>query len=199
MKFDARLFTIFVVALAALAGASRDATAQQAASSAQACASIADNALRLACYDRLLGASHADGGQAQRSESPAAPPAGTSGPAAPAAEAARAAQTPAAPRAVSAAPAAERETHTHREESRSNREASGEFAIRVVDVRRYRQRANAFLITDDGDVWRQTDGKRIQFPKTPFRAVITHGSFGSHFLQPPGSRVLISVTEERRH
>lgn len=71
------------------------------------------------------------------------------------------------------------------------------FEVTIVKIRRIRQRTEVFLITDDGHVWRQTDDRQIVFPHTPFRAVISSGFLGSHFLSPVGERFSIHVSDQR--
>jgi hypothetical protein len=39
-------------------------------------------------------------------------------------------------------------------------------------------------VTDDGDVWVQTDGRRVVVPDVPFDAEIRPGALGSRFLAP---------------
>ncbi len=250
MKANASLIAVPVLVLAALAGAPRGSLAAQDESSARSCASITDNAERLACYDRAVRAGQAEGTRARGAQaegSPAVSPGATAAPGVPAASAGTALHTETGSRSRSAAPGgsaqhsetaqhsenaagsadaaasespsqghgeargaappreSEREsgrdeaTRLQREPPRSSRSEPAEFEIRVVQVRRIQQRPDAYLITDDGDVWRQTDGRRIDFPHPPFRAVITPGSFGSHFLQLPGARFLIRVSEQRPH
>ena len=123
-----------------------------------ACTAIANDAERLACYDKAL-----------RPAAPApatvpAPAARTPEPApAPAPAAARAA--PAAPRA--GAPADD-----------------GIVPIVVVGMRALPGRETTFT-TEDGAAWVQTDSQRlVGLPDTPFAAEIRRGSMNSYFLVP---------------
>ncbi|HEU4618456.1 MAG TPA: hypothetical protein VFV10_10465, partial [Gammaproteobacteria bacterium] len=76
-------------------------------------------------------------------------------------------------------------------------EDSGDLEVTVVEVRRLGQLADVRFVTEDGRVWRQTDGRRVRLPKPPFHAVISLGALGSHFLSPAGATVSLRVTEER--
>jgi hypothetical protein len=44
------------------------------------------------------------------------------------------------------------------------------------------------FVTDDGAVYRQTDGRSSRFPETPFEAEIRPGALGSSFLVIAGGR-----------
>lgn len=123
------------------------------------CTAIADDAERLACYDRALRT-----GQAPAAPTPAAPAAQT--PAAPAAHAPTAPAAAPAPSTAAAAPAAER------------------MPIVIVGVRTLPGRETTFT-AQDGTTWVQTDSQRVAgLPETPFDAEIKPGAMGSNFLVP---------------
>lgn len=94
-----------------------------------------------------------------------------------------------------AAAASSREPAAHDQNAKAG--GNDEFEVTIVKIRRIRQRTEVFLITDDGHVWRQTDDRQIVFPHTPFRAVISSGFLGSHFLSPVGERFSIHVSDQR--
>jgi hypothetical protein len=151
-----------------------------AAQGAVPCTAIANDAERLACYDRALRPAPAPAAPAA-AETAAQPPvtprnapvAGPSAtPVAPAPEARRArtvreSAAPAAPAApVAGAPA--------------------ELAIVpivVIDVHALPGRGATFT-TAGGEVWVQTDSGRNQLPDTPFAAEIKPGAMSSYFLVP---------------
>jgi hypothetical protein len=169
-------------ALAALLAALIVAPLQSAtAQGAVPCTAIADDAERLACYDRAL-----------RGPAPAAPPAATPAPgsqAAPRSDAPAAAATPVAPAeprrerrvresAAPPAPAAPRAPVAGR-----NGDADEEIIpIVIVSTRALPGRETTFT-AQDGTSWVQTDSQRITgLPDTPFDAEIKPGSMGSYFL-----------------
>ena len=161
-----------VVLLAALTAElpSHDAAAQD-----PPCTAIANDAERLACYDRALRAS---------SPAPAAP--------APTAPSAPAAQTPAAPTTATPAPQSTQApaTQTKRDE--------GVVPIVVVGVRTLQGRETTFT-AKDGGVWVQTDSQRIVgLPDTPFDAELKPGAMGSQFLVPKGGARAIRVRPVER-
>jgi hypothetical protein len=143
------------------------------------CTAIADDAERLACYDRALrGAPPAvtpppAAQTAPRSTSPAAAPAPAAQPAAEARGERRVREStarpaPAAPRAPAAG---------------TNDEAEGAIIpIVIVSTRALPGRETTFT-AQDGTSWIQTDSQRIAgLPETPFAAEIKPGSMGSYFL-----------------
>lgn len=133
---------------------------QPAAAQAVPCTAIADDAERLACYDRAL----------RGAQAPAAP---TSA-AAPSAAAVPAAVPSAAPTSstAAAAPAAQREN------------ADQIIPIVIVGVRTLPNRETTFT-AQDGTTWVQTDSQRVAgLPETPFDAEIKPGAMGSKFLVP---------------
>ena len=155
-----------VVLLAALTAElpSHDAAAQD-----PPCTAIADDAERLACYDRALRAT---------SPPPARP--------APTAPSAPAAQAPAAP--ATAAPVA---PNTQAPTAQTKRDVEEEnVPIVVVGVRTLQGRETTFT-AQDGGVWVQTDSQRIVgLPDTPFDAELKPGAMGSKFLVPKGARAI---------
>lgn len=158
-----------VLVVVGLAGAPSDALAQQGLAAARACTSITADAERLACYDRALRTRPAERAQPEPSES-----------------------TP--PRTESPT---KRETRAERKARRESAAKKNELEVTIVKVQRIRGRADAFFITDDGQVWKQSDGQRFLTPDPPFRAVISAGSFGSHFLSLPGGHFRIRVFQQR--
>jgi len=137
-----------------------------AAQSDAACTTIANDAERLTCYDRAL-----------RPAQPAQPAAPTATPApavaAGAAVAATAAASP-SPRPMPVAP-----------------EPVTELVV-VAGVRQLEGRGATFTL-DSGEVWVQSDSRRVNLPDTPFGAEIRPGSMDSRFLVPNGRRAGIRV------
>ena len=138
---------------------------QPAAAQAVPCTAIADDAERLACYDRALRAP-----QAPAASTPAAAPAAQAA----GASAAQAAPSPtaSAPVSATAAGAAQRE------------DAEEIISIVIVGVRTLPGRETTFT-AQDGTLWVQTDSQRVAgLPETPFDAEIKPGAMGSTFLLP---------------
>lgn len=192
----ASLLAVPVLVVAGLAGAPSGALAQQGLAAARACTSITADAERLACYDRALRSEPAAHTQAGPSES--TPPSAESSPAA------SAAATPPARSESTAVAKRERPTRREARAERKARRASAaeksasaakqnEFEVTIVKVDRIRGRSDTFFITDDGQVWKQSDEKLFLTPHPPFRAIISEGSLGSHFLSLPGGHFQISV------
>jgi hypothetical protein len=150
---------------------------QRAGAQAVPCTAIADDAERLACYDRALRA-------------PQAPAPATPAAQAPAATAARAPTDSAAPSAAStpsasAPPAAAPATSTAAGAPAAQRDAADEIIrIVIVGVRALPGRETTFT-AQDGTAWVQTDSQRVAgLPETPFDAEIKPGAMGSKFLVP---------------
>lgn len=183
-----------VVVAAGFAAAPSGALARRN-SAARSCARIAADAERLACYDRLFRAARPSHAQRKHGEPSPESSAGSRA-------ASSAGAEPSAPPKSASAPAARREalaarkTQAHAKAAKAADGHSGGREVTVVRIRRIRQTAEAFFVTDDGHVWRQTDQRQTVFPKPPFRAVISGGFLGSHFLSPVGGRVSVHVTEE---
>ena len=155
--------------MAALAALAAEFPARQPAAQSAPCTTIADDAERLACYDRALrGSSPQPVTPAPAVQPPATAPVQTSSAPAPSTQAPASAPTPAA--AASAEP---------------QRGAAKEpIAIVVVGVRTLAGRETAFT-AQDGTTWVQTDSQRvIGLPDTPFDAVLKPGAMGSKFLVP---------------
>jgi hypothetical protein len=173
-----------VVALAALTAA---APAQSVnAQGAVPCTQLADDAERLACYDRALRATPATSAPAEAAAVPAAAvPAtqadSTATATVPAAEPSRQprqvreATAPAAP-APPAPPAATSDT--------SNTSENPIIPIVIVGTRALPGRETTFILAD-GTSWVQNDSQRITgLPDTPFEAELKPGAVGSYFLVP---------------
>jgi hypothetical protein len=185
--------TLVLLALIGLAVPLRAALAQQDLAAARDCTKISADALRLACYDRVLRAGPTDG----------ATPAAVQSGARQNGESARAGRTASTPpeHDVSSPPTIEIPS-PHKAPPADARRAdtadkSGDLEVNVVDVLRRAQLVDASFVTDDGQVWRQTDGRRVRLPDPPFRAVISSGAFGSHFLSPVGESISVRVTQQR--
>lgn len=176
----AGLLAVPALVLAGLGGAPSDALAQQDPAAARACTSITADAERLACYDRALRAAPAEHPQTGRSES--TPPRTESSPAAP----------------TASTPPARSETRAQRKARKESAAKKNELEVTIVKVDEIRGRGDLFFITDDGQVWRQTDEKSFYPPKPPFHALISTSRFGTQFLSLPGGHVQIRVFQEQQ-
>jgi nucleoid-associated protein YgaU len=144
--------------------------APHVAAQAVPCTAIADDAERLACYDRALRAAQAP---AAPSPTASAPVAATAAPAA--------ASTPSASAAPAAAPAPSTATAAP---AAGRGDAEEIMPIVIVGVRTLPGRETTFT-AQDGTTWVQTDSQRIAgLPETPFDAEIKPGAMGSSFLVP---------------
>jgi hypothetical protein len=166
------------VVLAALAALAAELPAQRPAAQSAPCTTIADDAERLACYDRALRAA-APEAPAPAAQTPAPAPAEPPRPAA---------STPAAAPVPEASASAE-----------PRRDAGKEtIAIVVVGVRSLPGRETAFT-TEDGATWVQTDSQRVVgLPATPFEAELEAGAMGSNFLVPKNGARAIRVRPAER-
>ena len=163
------------VAVAAFATLAAGWPGQQPAAQSAVCTTIADDAQRLACYDRALRA--------------ASPEPGAPAPAAQAPAAAAQSAPPSAAATPAAAPASN--ATASREAQRAADKAP--IAIVVVAVRTTQARPTAF-ITQDGATWVQTDSQRVAgLPETPFDAELKSGTMGSTFLVPENGTRAIRV------
>jgi hypothetical protein len=155
------------------------------AQAAVPCTAIADNAERLACYDRALRS--APPPAATTPPAAQAPPRGAPPAAVPAAPAAPAAAEPRRERqvrqsAVPAAPAAPAARTAPAAPAARGNEAPQIVPIVIVGVRALPGRETTFT-AEDGTAWVQTDSQRITgLPDTPFDAQIKPGMMGSYFL-----------------
>jgi hypothetical protein len=163
------------------------------------CTTIADDAERLACYDRALR------GPAQTAPAPQAAPAPNR------AESPTAAPAPARTAAPAATPApaplaTERRERTVRESaaptartapSAGNSDEPEIIPIVIVGVRALPGRETTFTASD-GTSWVQTDSQRIVgLPDAPFDAEIKPGAMGSYFLLPADGARAIRVRQQR--
>jgi hypothetical protein len=153
---------------------------QPAAAQSTTCTAIADDAERLACYDRALR-SAAPEPPAPATPAPAAPPPQT--PSAPAAEppATNAAQAPATRQSPQPQDADKRTV-----------------PLVIVGVRTLPGRETVFT-AQDGTVWVQTDSQRVVgLPATPFDAELKPGAMSSRFLVPKNGARAIRVRPAER-
>lgn len=177
--------------LAGVAGAPRDALARRELAAVRACTAVSADAERLACYDRALGVERtatAGGVESARAVLGGSAPDSHSS-----THAARSERRNERPQSADRESADERQTRTSHEKQQQE---SADVEVTVVQVRRTPRTEEVAFITEDGQVWRQTDDKHVMFPRPPFRAVISPGSLGSHFLTPKGERVDIQVAQQ---
>lgn len=163
-----------------------------AALQALECARIEQDRERLRCYDDALRPAAAAAPARTAPAAPAASAAGRSAEAPPsaatAAPAERAPRTVEVPARTAPPPATARTAEARTAEPEPVR-------VRVVEARGLA--ANRLLfVTDDGQMWRQTDGRRARLDEPPFTAEIRPGALGSWFLVPE-DRPAIRVRRER--
>jgi hypothetical protein len=175
--------------LAGLA-APRLALAQQDVADARSCTTISNDVARLACYDQAFGVEEPEP-TARVAPQPRAGDAGNG-------RAARA-EPPVVERRIPAPSSSSSSTPRSAPSAaqRSSIEKAPDFEVTVVEVRRYARINDVTFLTDDGQAWRQTDGRRMRLPDPPFRAVISEGALGSHFLAPVGQTGSVRVTLQR--
>jgi hypothetical protein len=188
------LIVLTVTGLLAGVGIPRLASAQQDVAAARSCTSISNDVARLACYDQAFGVEEPD------SAARRVAPNGSAGNAGNAGSAGRAADTGNANASRTPPPVVERQIPAPRSAPGSSQRApadeSADFEVTIVEVRRYNRINDVTFVTDDGQSWRQTDGRRIRLPDPPFRAVISEGALGSHFLSPAGRPGSVRVTQQ---
>jgi hypothetical protein len=177
-----------VAAIAVLAALAAQFAPQNVAAQSAPCTAIADDAERLACYDRALRAAPA-------APAPTAVPTPEPTPPAPATE------TPIAPPVQTPVAAAEAPTTSAAQApaaKEQQRDADREIVpIVVVGVRTLRGRETTFT-TQDG-AWVQTDSQRVVgLPATPFDAELKRGAMGSTFLVPKNGGRAIRVRAVER-
>lgn len=165
-------------------------SAQQDVADARSCTTIANDVARLACYDQAFGVEEPE-------------------PAARVAPPPRGADVGNGNASLAEPPVVEREIPAPRSspssasrsapsaDKRSSTEKAPDVEITVVEVRRHARINDVTFLTDDGQAWRQTDGRRMRLPDPPFRAVISEGALGSHFLAPVGQTGSVRVTLQR--
>ena len=158
-----------VVAIVVIAAVAAQFAPQKIAAQTAPCTAIADDAERLACYDRALRAA------------PAAP--------APTAVPTPTAEASPPPAPAQPAPAAENQQQD------ADRQT---VPIVVVGVRTPQGRETTFT-TQDGAAWVQTDSQRVVgLPATPFEAELKPGAMGSRFLVPKNGARAIRVRPVER-
>ncbi len=68
--------------------------------------------------------------------------------------------------------------------------------VTVTSVRK--NLSNKFIFeTEDGQVWLQTDQRKVRYGNTPFKAEIRPASMGSFFLKPDSGGVSVRVRREK--
>jgi hypothetical protein len=151
-----------------------------AAQGAVPCTAIADDAERLACYDRALRAPPSTATPAATTPPAQAAPRSAPPAAAPAPAAQSAAEPPRRVRESTARPAP---ATPRAPAAATNDGADGEsIPIVIVGTRALPGRETTFT-AQDGTSWIQTDSQRITgLPDPPFDAEIKPGAMGSYFL-----------------
>ena len=204
-----------IVLIAASLGLLPVAGRAQEPGGAVACPSIQNDQERLACYDRAMRGAPRAAPAPQPSAAPAAAPtpSSTAAPAvagAAAIGAAAATGNGAAAAAHTAVPAASSSISTAPHNPRNTTAATpaqpgaaptfdpntgtptGIVPVLVVRALS-RPGFGTEFTTDTGSVWIQTETKPLTLPKTPFKAELQPGKFGSTFLVLPDSKMGIRV------
>ena len=189
MKSSASLLAALLFAVAAVPSFASEDFGE----SLRACRSQADDARRLACYDRVAGrAESAAAAQAAApgASQPAAAPKPAPVAAAPSAAAPAAAATAAAPAASTAEDKFGRERAMAAEEERRKTEESrelGELSALVTEID-VRMDGLMTITLDNGQVWRQNTPDSKFRLKTGDRVRIQPGSLKSFILSGPSNR-----------
>ena len=160
---------------------------QTANQSLKRCADIVDPVERYACYDKLAGHSPADtskaGGTAPGEVAPAAPGADV--------------VVSEAPAARSTVPAVEPKPNAEAVFGLEHKLIPKKERLDKLKLKWTRKEKDAYgkwiIAMENGQVWRQTDGKDFFFINSEHRVILSRGLFGSFFLGEPDSHVLIRV------
>ena len=157
------------------------------------CPDIANDAERLACYDRALRPDRTPAPSTQ-----SAPPPATTAPAPAAAAPAGAAVAPAATTAAPAAAAPPTPVTAAPAATPAPSAATDQVVtISIVAVSIVTGRSATFTAAD-GTVWVQNDSQTLRnLPETPFDAELKEGALGSRFLLPKGQSRSIRVRLSR--
>jgi hypothetical protein len=184
-----------IFALILLMGLLQPASAELTFSQLKICTWIEDDAKRLACFDiatdelrNNAGASTIYPNQPAASNLPPSSSSVTRG------------NSPSQPR-FSALPgnSAGRSTQQANDFGlQGSRSPLDEISVNVVETKQSGF-GRWIIITEDGQVWRQSDGQKISMAKTPFVAQIERSGFGSHWMQfSRGSRdTKLKVTRDQ--
>jgi hypothetical protein len=97
--------------------------------------------------------------------------------------------------AAQAAPVVADAPRTPRAAAPTKEAAPESVPIVIVQIRSLPGHAATF-VTDQGDVWVETDKPRSQYPQTPFKASIEPGAMSSFFLVPENRGRAIRVRRQ---
>lgn len=160
---------------------------QAATLSLESCSAIEGPIERLACYDMLAGRLPADtaraSGTAPRAVDPVAPKTDVI--------------VPAAPAVKQTVPAVEPTPVTEAIFGLKDIQKSEEERPDKLQFKWAKKKKDAYgkwiIFLENGQVWRQTDGKRFNFVNSEQWVVISRGSLGSFFLGEPERKGRIRV------
>lgn len=153
-----------------------DASAQEAPRNIADCADVEDSKLRLACYDSFA-----------RAMKPTSEPA----PAAAAPAAATLASSATAPMPTAS------ETFGNPPKTKKERDLEIK-SIDVVITKARKQRYGGWsMLTEDGQIWRQTDSYKLRLRNFPLRATIRKGKLGSYFMAIDGVKRSVRVARQK--
>ena len=167
------------------------------------CAILTNANQRLACYDGVLIPAAAESAGVEVDQVPAAVE-----PVAPVAPAVEPTPSPNAPPraqpepdpapAIAAVPPNPAASTDDASEFglRAERVEPDEITVTVVEVSQDLLGKHIFK-TEDGQIWMQTDNRKVRFRDMPFDARIRGGSMGSYFLQSVGGGAALRVKRAR--
>lgn len=148
-----------------------DAEGDALAEAVSACRAIGDDDRRLECYDELAPSqASVDEPVAAVSEAPATPPA--------------------EPEEPAAAPPRHPAPISDDVGFASDEDDEPEYAVRVTQCQEAARGQQLFFHLDNGQVWKQTDYRRLRLRECDFDAVIVKGSFGFRMQMPDIDRTV---------
>ena len=170
------IITIFILAVS-LSG-------RAAELSLESCAAIEDPGERFTCYDTLAGRLPADKAKADETASVSIDPAKPK----------TDVIAPAAPAATQIAPAVEPTPEAEAIFGLEHKQKPKENKLQLRWTRKEKDARGKWIIfLENGQVWRQTDTRRIDFNNPEQWVVVSRGFAGGFFLAEPDSRIRIRV------
>lgn len=188
-----------------------DATAQETPRDITECARIEDSKLRLACYDsfaRKPGPAASSAASKRQTEAPERKAEPVPVPVSPAVPAAPAQAMPAERRTFDSPPPqpqiravkpelTEREAFGSPPKTREERREELNSIAVVISKGRQNHLGKWSILTEDGQIWRQTGKTKLRIRGFPARATIRKASLGSFFLRLEDGGPSIRVTRDK--
>lgn len=157
---------------------------QTATTSLKRCAAIDDPVERLACYDKLAGCSPAETMKARGTAPEVVDPAADT-------------VVPTAPAATPTVPAVEPKPDVEAAFGLKHGQTPNKDRTDELKFKWARKKKDAHgkwvIILENGQVWRQTDTRRLIFENSEHWVIISRGFGGGFFLKEPGSKLRIRV------